>query len=147
MKSLIIVFAALLVIIAFPLLFDSIDDARVDHFTQNVAGLTTGAGGYTSNATLSRALYDDDAANVVSVTSNTTADSPSADSYNSVSRLLIIGGLVASTTRTISITYEIDSTVLDDYVGMGVFLTLFIWLVVFIVLGLLVGAVYAFFQT
>lgn len=147
MKSLVIVFAALLVIIALPLLFASVDSARTETFSQNVAGVTTGASEYTSNATLSRALYDDDASNVTSITSNITADSPSADSYNSVSRLLTIGGLNQSTTRTISITYEIDSTIIDDYTGMSTFLTLYLWLIVFVVLGLLVAAVYAFTQT
>lgn len=146
MKSLVIVFAALLVVVSFPFLFRAVENARVDQVTQTFSGLTTGAGGYTSNATLSIGLYSANITQVRSISSNVSADSPSAASYSSASRLLTINGLVPSTTRTVSIVYNISSSIVADYIGISAFLTFYVWLIVFICLGLLVGAVYAFFQ-
>ena len=144
MKSLMIVFGALLLIIATPFVFTAIDDAITQEYTQSVAGLVTGAGEYTSNCTLGRSVYNDDTESVLSITSNVTADTPTAASYNSVSRLLTVSGLDQNSTRTLSVEFMIDSTTLPA--GGAAFLTLIRWFWVFIIIGMVGGAIYAFFD-
>lgn len=144
MKSLVIVFGAVILIIMIPILFDSIHDARVDDYTQNVAGVTTAAGVYSANVTLSQSLWGDSVSFVDSLSSNITPDSPTADSYNSVSGVLLVGGLDAGHLRTLSITYEIDSAVLSEHTGASTFLALFFWFVIFLIMGVVGGAIYAF---
>lgn len=144
MKSLIIIFAALLLIIATPFVFDSIDDAITDSYSQSFAGVTTGAGEYSENVTLSRALYNDDADSVTGVSSNITSDTPTAGTYNTVSHAVEITGLEASQVRTITVDFEIDSTTLPD--GVATFLALWRWFWIFIITGLAAGAIYAFFD-
>ena len=144
MKSLIIVFGALLLIIQIPVLFGSIHDARVDNYTQNVAGVTTAAGIYGANVTLSQELWGDAVSLVSSISSNITPDSPSADSYNPVSGVLLVAGLDAGQIRTLSITYEMESAILSEHTGASTFLALYFWFVVFLILGMMAGAIYAF---
>lgn len=145
MKSLIIIFAALLMIIATPSVFDAIDDGITDDYSQSFAGVTTGAGEYSENVTLSRALYNNDADSVTSVSSNVSSDSPTAGTYNTVSHAVEITGLEQSQVRTVTVNFEIDSTSLPT--GVATFAGLFRWFWIFIITGLMVGAVYAFFQT
>ena len=144
MKSLIIVFGALLLIIATPFVFTAIDDAITQEYSQSITGVTTGAGEYTANVTLGRAVYSDDAQSITGITSNQTADSPSAATYNSVSHALEVSGLDASLVRTLTIDFMIDSTVLPS--GAAMFLTLLRWFWVFIIVGMAGGAIYAFFD-
>lgn len=144
MKSLIIIFAALLLIIATPFVFDAIDDAITDSYSQSISGVTTGAGAYAENVTLGRAPYSDDYASVTGVSSNLSSDSPTASGYNSVSRALEVSGLEESLTRTLTISYEIDSVTLPA--GVATFLTLWRWFWIFVITGLIGGAIYAFFD-
>lgn len=144
MKSLIIVFGALLLIIATPFVFESIDDTLTEDYTQNFAGVSTGAGVNTANVTLGRAIYNNDTSSVTAITSSTDNDSPTAASYNSASRALGVSGLEASTSRTLSVTFDIDRATLPD--GISAFLTLLRWFYVFIIVGMAGGAIYAFFD-
>ena len=144
MKSLIIVFGALLLIIATPFVFGAIDDARTTEYTQTFAGVTTGAGEYSENVTLSQALFSVTINSVVGITSNTTSDSPSASGYNSVSKALEVSGLDQSLTRTLSVEYKSDSATIGS--GVSAFLTLIRWFYVFIIIGMAGGAIYAFFD-
>lgn len=144
MKSLIIIFGALLLIIATPSVFIAIDSAITQDYTQSIAGVSTGAGIYAANVTLGRSIYNNDTTSVSSITSNESADSPTASSYNSVSKALEVSGLDASTTRTLSVEYDIDSSVLST--GQVTFYTLLRWFWVFIIIGMCGGAVYAFFD-
>lgn len=144
MKSLLVVFGAILLIIALPAFFQATHDAEIQAYTETFAGITTGAGVYSSNTTLSEDLYDDNVISVLSISSNSTNDSPSATTYNSVNRLLSFGGLADNLTRTLSVEYEIDSTLLPT--GAGVFLTVVNWFYVFTIIGMIAGAIYAFFD-
>jgi len=144
LKSLIIIFGALLLIIATPFVFTAIDNSITDEYTQSFAGVATGGATYIEDVTLGRAMYNDDTSSVSSISSNDTDDSPTADSYNSVSRVLTVSGLDASTTRTLTIVFMIDSPTLPT--GAASFLALFRWFFVFIVIGMAGGAIYAFFD-
>ena len=144
MKSLIIIFGALLLIIGLPAFFTSVNDAQVQEYTQTFAGVTTGAAVYSANVTLSEDLHNDSVISVTDSSSNITSDSPSAGPYNSVSGVLTVNGLDASQMRTLSITYEIASTLLAS--GMGIFFTMSIWFWLFAIIGMIAGAIYAFFN-
>lgn len=144
MKSLMIVFGAILLIIATPFIFAAIDDAITQEYTQSIAGVSTSAGVYSANATLGRGVYSDDARSVLDISSNVTSDTPSAATYNSVSRVLTVSGLAQSQTRTLTVEFMIDSTTLPA--GVATFLTLLRWFWVFIIIGMAGGAIYAFFD-
>lgn len=145
MKSLVVAFGAAFLLILFPAIFGRLIDAQTDDYTQNFAGVSTGAGEYSANFTLSQDLFEDNTVSVSSISSNISGDSPSASAYNSVSRVLTAGGLQESQTRTISVTYDIEDPSLPA--GVVVFLQIFIWFFMLIDLGLLVGSVYAFFES
>lgn len=144
MKSLIIVFGALLLIIATPFAFSAIDAGRTQEYTQTFAGVTTGAGAYSANVSLSEGAFNDSQLAVKSVSSNESADSPSAADYNSVSKALEVGGLDESSIRTLSVIYLVDSTSLPS--GFGTFFGLIRWFWIFAITGLIGGAIYAFFD-
>lgn len=144
MKSLIIVFGATLLIIALPFLFDAFDNAQTDEAEQSFSGVSTGAGVYSANVTLGQELYRDDHQQVSSISSNETLDSPTASAYNSVSRVLTVSGLAESESRTLTVSFLIDSTTLPT--GFGTFFTLFRWFLIFTILGMMAGAIYAFFD-
>lgn len=144
MKSLLIVFGALLLIIATPFVFTAIDSAITDEYSQSISGVTTSAGEYAANVTLGRSVYNDDDSSVTSISSNTSTDTPSAASYNSVSKSLEVSGLDESITRTLTIEFLIDSTTLDA--AAMVFFPLLRWFWIFTIMGMIVGAIYAFFD-
>lgn len=147
MKSLVITFGAILSIIMLPLLFIGLYDARSEQLTQTFSGVSTAAGVYSANITLSKAPWGDDIEGVVEISSNVTSDAPSASAYNEVSKLLTVSGLEQSDTRTLSVVYDISSTVLSGLYGIDTFLALFAWFIVFLIFGLICGAVYAFFRS
>lgn len=142
MKSLIVVFGALLLLISLPLIFTALDDAQTESTTDSFALLPLGSG----NATviLGQETYNDVVGSVTSITSNRTGDSPSALTYNSGSRALVVTGLGDTGNRTLTVNYKIDSTGLPS--GAAVFLTVMRWFWIFAILGFLGGAVYAFFD-
>lgn len=145
MKSLIIVGAALFLIIATPFVFDAIRGAQTDEYAQSIAGVTTGAGVYAANVTLSQEAFNDNVNSITSISSNISgSDSPTASVYNSVSQALEVTGLEESSTRTLSVTYRVDDTDLPDF--MGAFFTLLRWFWVFVPIGFAAGAIYAFFD-
>lgn len=100
MKSLIICFGAILLMVCMPLFNDSVHDARTDEYSQSFAGEETGSGVYSGNVTLSEDLFNDHVGNVEEITSNVSSDSPTATSYNSANNLLVYGGVVGSENRT-----------------------------------------------
>jgi len=140
LKSLLIVFGVLLLIIGTPFVFEAIDDGITETASQSFAGIT---GTDNASVILSRAVYNDDVQSVTGVTSNETADTPSAYSFNSVSKSLLVTGLVTSP-RTLTVEFMIDSTTLPD--GVAIFLTLLRWFWIFIIIGMAGGAIYAFFD-
>lgn len=144
MKSIIICFAAILLTIGLPFVYNSIDNALTQEYDQTFAGVNTAAGAYAVNVTLGRDIYNDDSVSILDISSNISTDTPSAASFNSVSRALEVGGLDQSQTRTLAVNYLIDSTTLVE--GMTTFLILFRWFYLFILIGMAGGAIYAFFD-
>lgn len=145
MKSLIIVAVALLLIIALPFTFIAIDNAITDTYEQTISGVTTGAGSYNATVTLGRALYNEDAVSITSISSNVTSESPSAASYNTVNHQVVVTGLEANKTHTLAFTFLIDNTTLPD--GMTTVVTVLRWFWVFAIVGTIIGAIYAWFVT
>ena len=145
MKSLIIVFASLFLLIATPTVFDALDGALTEEYTQSIAGVATATGNYTANVTLGQSVYNNTASSITGISSNITSDTPTAASYNSTSKSALISGLEGNTSRTLTLAFLIDNPDLDD--GMSVFIHLLRWFYIFIIVGLSGGAIYAFFQT
>lgn len=144
MKSLIIVFGAILLIIATPSVFTAIDEGITQEYSQSVAGISTAVSIYSANATLGRSIYNDDTTSVTGISSNVSSDTPAAASYNSVSKALEVSGLSANITRTLTVVFMIDSTTLPA--GGAAFFTLIRWFWIFAILGMIAGAIYAFFD-
>lgn len=145
MKSLIIIFAATMLIIATPYVFQSIRGGVTEDYSQSVAGVSTLTGQHTANITLGRAIFSNDTASVTGITSNVSSDTPTAYSYNSVSRQLEISGLADGATRTVVASFLIGSTILPSGSG-SLLLTLLTWFWIFLILGTVGGAIYAFFD-
>lgn len=144
MRSIIIIFAAIMMTIATPFMFIAIDDAITEDATQSFAGISTAAGVYAANVTLSRSIYDNDTQSIDSIASNITADTPSAYTWNSVSKILTVSGLSDDALRTLTIGFKIDSNSMPD--GAALFWVLMRWFWIFAILGYTCGAVYAFFD-
>ena len=75
-------------------------EVKEDKFT-----VITGAGVASANVQLVKPLYDNDTSSILFL-SNDIDDSPVVSSYNSTTRALLVGGLAASTTRTLDVNYE-----------------------------------------
>lgn len=82
-------------------------DFRTDIRTDNFA-VTTAVGADNSTVQLFKDIYDDDAS-TVDISSDDVDDAPYWVSYNTTSRALLVAGLAANTTRTLSISYDKDA--------------------------------------
>lgn len=129
---------------ALPFVFSSIDNALSESITQNTAGVSV-TGNYSTNITLSNAIFNNSITSIKSITSNESTDSPAVYTYNSVSRVLTVSGLNSGASlRTLAVNFNIPSTTLPDF--MTTFLSLLRWFWVFIIIGMTAGAIYAFFD-
>jgi hypothetical protein len=146
MKNVLTIFGAVLVVVCLPLIFHVLHDARVDINTESHTTLVTGVAETTSNVTLGQPLFGDAVTGVTSISSNNTLDTPTAYSYNTVSRLLTISGLVVGATRTLTIDYEIASESLAELPSAGAFIPIFAYLIIFGILGLIAGAIFGMFR-
>jgi len=99
--------------------------------------VTTGAAETTSNMTLSHDLYQAATAEIVSMTSNITGETPVASAYTEATKFLVLAGLNPSSAHTITINYlaETDDSIMRV---LGPFLAVLIigGCVVFIVMGM-----------
>ena len=77
-------------------------DLREDSFTV-VTGSTTNA-----TVQLFKDIYDDDV-HTLDIDSDNVTDVPLYNSFDATTRALVITGLSANTTRTITVTYDIDA--------------------------------------
>lgn len=103
--------------------YDFRTDVKTDTSYQS-----TGVGVTTANVTLVKAVYDDDQS-TISIISNDASDTPTVVDYHSTTRLLDIGGLAASSDRTLSISYDIDALTASDAIGTFLDNIGWIWLV------------------
>lgn len=143
MKSVIVIFAAMMMILVTPAFFVYVDDVLTDDLTLAYNSTSVPAGQTAVNFTLSEPLYNDNIANVVEVSSNLSTDVPTAYSYNEVSYALEVSGLTANTTSTFTVEYLTDT----DNTDQVVFWTTIRWLWVLVITALIGGSVYAFFTS
>ena len=129
------IFYAFLVIVTTVILFllpissavyDFQTDLREDDFTVNTAvGVTT------ANVTLLRPIYDNDTS-TIGMISDTSDDVPLYSSYNTTTRALAMSGLSANTTRTITVSYDIDALEGSDAINTFVDQIEWIWILMLI---------------
>lgn len=131
----------MLMLMATPFVFDGITQAQTDTITQNFNSVT---GATSVNITLGQTLYGNTVASVQSISSNDTADSPTAYAYNSVSRVLTVSGLDAGP-RTLAVEFYTTDAILPAY-GAG-FLGILRWFWILLMIGFTGAAIYAFFNS
>lgn len=107
-------------------IYDFRTDLRTDTFS-----IATGVGVTSANETLLNDLYDGDIGSI-DIASDDAADVPLANSYNATSRLLNITGLTDNTTRTLSISYDIDALLGSDAINILADRAPWIWMVMVI---------------
>lgn len=135
---LIIVVSAILFMLPLTsLINDFRTDVREDTFT-----VTTGSGVTTDNQTLTRAIYDDDT-DTIEITSSISDDTPLYSSYNTTTRLLAYSGLAASSTRVITVSYDVDA--LDSTDAIATFVDRLPWIWMLIIIAFPIAALAAIF--
>lgn len=87
-----------------PNLFNAVTDFRTTALTEGYA-TTTAAGVTSANITLAKPVFQDDII-YVTTSSNVTLDVPSPQSYVTATRVVLVGGLQASTTRMLTVVYK-----------------------------------------
>lgn len=100
--------------------------------------VTTAAGVTSANVTLSQDLYAG-ATSRVTVSSTDTTDNPIAWTYTTATRVLLVTGLEANTSRTLTIAYDIDN--LTVFWGAGVTAKVIPTLLLLGVLSIVAGGV------
>jgi len=95
-------------------LSDMIYEFRTEAITDDET-VTTGAASTTGNVTLDNFVYDDDD-DTISVTSSIN-EVPEITSYNTTSKTVLVSSLTANTSRTLSVTYDVDAITDNDAVN------------------------------
>jgi len=90
-------------------ILDGIKGWRTEDVSENHVSVTTAAGVETANITLDRDLFQDNASEVISITSNITGEEPLATSYTASSNRLLVSALNEDDTRTLVVNYLADS--------------------------------------
>lgn len=137
MKAIILIIGVCLIILLLAPVMAGIKDFRSAGKTEP-HNVTTGESATTGTLTLSKALYDDDTAHVT-ITSNNTNDAAVPSSYASATRLLTVSGLVASTSRQLSVAYRYNQ--LDSFWGADLGAKTWPLLLGLGIIGIIVGAV------
>lgn len=135
---LIIVVAAILFMLPLTsLIYDFRTDLRTDEFVYATGGAET-----TANVTLGKPVFDDDT-QTIDILSSLGTDVPVFSSYNITTRIVDMTGMTANTSRTISVSYDIDSLEGSDAINIIVDRVPFIWLLV--IISLPVAGLFAIF--
>jgi len=94
-------------------IIDGIKGWRTNDTTESFS-VTTGAAETTSNMTLGYDLYQAATAEIVSMTSNITGETPVASAYTEATKFLVLAGLNPASVHTITINYlaETDDSVM-----------------------------------
>lgn len=100
-------FVAIIFILFLPQLIGNAHAAQAESTSQQFNAVTTGGGVTTATLTLSQASFYTDSVQRITVASDNTSDAPSAQSYTSSNRHLVVEGLNASDTRVLTVSYEI----------------------------------------
>jgi len=140
MKSVMLLLGAVVIILLLPAVLPSIQDFRSDSYEEAHGVVTTAAGVTSANLTLAQDLFLDENSQVTSITSNVTADVPLVSTYTKANDRLLITGLIAGTTRTLTVTY--NTPVLGDFYGADLGTRVFPIFLVLGVIGIVAAAVY-----
>lgn len=133
----------IIVFIMLPTMLSSVSDFQTTSYSETESNLATAAGVTTANVTLNLDLFDDDITNVTTISSNNSETGMTAEAYVAATNVLLIGGLDANSTRTLTITYDIDD--LESYTGLGEFTRLSPFIIVaFAIFGLMGGFFFMF---
>lgn len=106
--------------------YDFATDLREDSFT-----VATGVGETSGNVTLIKPIYDDDTT-TIDVISDLSTDDPLFNTYNTTSRATNFTGLTANTTRTLTVSYDVDALNAWPAVNSLVDVTAWLWLIIII---------------
>jgi hypothetical protein len=101
-------------------------DIREDAFT-----IVTGVGETTAAVVLYRAVYNDDEG-TVSLLSDLATDTPALDSYVPATHVVNISGLTASSSRELTVAYDIDALNTHPAVGILMDILPVLWVLVLI---------------
>ena len=129
------IFYAFLVIVVAAILFmlpvsDAIYDFRTD-LREDEFISATGVGVDTANVTLGKPVYDDDTG-TIDILSDLATDVPAYSSYNGTSRQIGVSGLTANTTRTLTVSYDIDALGGSGAINNIMDIIPFIWMLIII---------------
>ena len=138
MKSGILVLLAVILMLLLSSALTGINDFRMTDQTELHAKTTTSPA-TSANCTLTCDLFNDDIANVSSVTSNNTSDAPLAAAYTSSTNALRVDGLITDSSRTLTIVYKRDG--LTEAPGASIGAKILPVLLLLAIIGLLAGAV------
>ncbi len=137
-KGILALFGGTLLILLMVATVAGVTSFRASTQTANFA-VTTGAGETSANVTLPLAVLDDSLVNITSVTSNNTADAPTATALVAASKLVNVGALNAADSRRLTVIYW--SPKLDAYLGVDLVAK---WWLLFIAVGIIaviIGAI------
>lgn len=84
-------------------IYDFRTNEQIDYFNTS-----TGVGVVSANVSLSKELYDDDTQTFI-LNSDLATDDPTLTTYNGTTRVALIGGLTANTTRELEVQYDTPS--------------------------------------
>jgi len=137
---------AFVLILLFPsMVLDGMHSMQTDSRTDTFAAVTTGVAETTGDVILLEELYNDKLGSILQIDSNNTSDTPTIVSYNTVTRTLTVGGLVASDTRSLVIEYEIDG--LANFPELATLSGTAPLLIFFGIIFLVIGGIWAAFKT
>lgn len=125
--------------IIFPMMLSATHNLQVEEVTTS-ANVTTGVGATTGNATLDYALWQADIDSVVSISSSNVTDTPAAQSYVEVTKILGVSGLSANVTRLLTVLYETDA--LTEFTGLGALVSIAPLLVFIGIVAMISGGIY-----
>jgi len=111
------IIGVVILMIVFPIVMSATHDLQIDEQADAFAGVATGAGETDADVVLTVDLYGDDNTNVLSIVSSLETDVPVAGTYTAATNTLNVTGLTAESSRTLTVTYEIDA--LTSFTGMA----------------------------
>jgi len=115
MKPVMLLLGACIIILLLPSIIPAIQDFRSESYTEAHGAVTTAVGVTTANLTLTQDLFLDETSQVDSASSSLGTDVPLTQTYTAASDRLLISGLTANATRTLTVIYKIG--ILDNYYG------------------------------
>jgi len=104
-------------------IYDFRTEVQEDTFSSTTGGAET-----TDDVVLSHLLYDDDT-QTIDILSSSDNDTPVVSAYIAGTRTLTVAGLLADSTRTLTVSYDIDALVGSDALDVLTDRVPWIWLI------------------